>query len=267
MRASGVRIHASSQKEKAKTQNDCLCFIKPGLEGDASRRKPNDVSIWQQPYQFLYQCVFRTLYPKSGDKTHCSSSAITIMCHIHDQPGKRLDVPYYLWHDIRLASLQQRRHYPHAPFIMALIQSVFPAPIETTEVHPLWTIPEHMYFTAPKVRTTRHIPGYATVRGSLHRQAEEQAPMRRIAQFLGKAQAAMMRAISFNCRSNHDVVSGLIQSKNRLKAHLRAAGETDVSEDERPPDAPADLGFDFPSGSEWPDFFPGDPGASGSGQH
>src|SRR3954464_10703994 len=92
-----------------------------------------------------------------------------------------------------------------------------------------------MYFTTPTVRTTRHISGYATVRGSLHRQAEEQAPMRRIAQFLGKAQAAMMRAISFNCRSNHDVVSGMIQSKNRLKARLRAAGETDVSEDERPP--------------------------------
>ena len=92
--------------------------------------------------------------------------------------------------------------------------------------------------------------------------------MRRIAQFLGKAQAAMMRAISFNCRSNHDVVSGLIESKNRLKARLRAAGETDVSEDERPPDAPpADLGFDFPSGPEWADFFPGDAGASGIGQH
>src|ERR1043165_4363584 len=137
---------------------------------------------------------------------------------------------------------------------MALIQSVFPAPIETTEVHPMWTIPEHMYFTAPKVRTTRHIPGYATVRGSLHRQSE--------------AQAAMMRAISFNCRSNHGVVSGLILSKNRLKARLRAAGEMDVSDDERPPEAPpADLGFDFPSGPEWADFFPGDPGVSGSGQH
>src|SRR3954467_6015751 len=119
-----------------------------------------------------------------------------------------------------------------------------------------------MYFTAPQVRTTRHITGYATVCGSLHRQAEEQAPMHRIAQFLGKAQAAMMRAISFNCRSNQDMVSGLIQSKNRLKARLRAAGETDVSEDEHPPDAPpADLGFDFLSGPEWADFFPGDPGA------
>ena len=92
--------------------------------------------------------------------------------------------------------------------------------------------------------------------------------MRRIAQFLGKAQAAMMRAISFNCHSNHTVVSGLIQSKNKLKARLRAAGETDVSEDERPPEAPpADLGFDFPTSPEWADFFPGDAGASGSGNN
>ena len=92
--------------------------------------------------------------------------------------------------------------------------------------------------------------------------------MRRIARFLGKAQAAMMRVISFNCRSNYDVVSGLIQSKNRLKDRLRAAGETDVSEDDCPPDAPpADLGFEFPSGPEWADLFPGDDGASGSGNH
>jgi len=45
MRASGVRIHASSQKEKAKTQNDCLCFVKPGLEGDASRWRPNCIHL------------------------------------------------------------------------------------------------------------------------------------------------------------------------------------------------------------------------------
>ena len=92
--------------------------------------------------------------------------------------------------------------------------------------------------------------------------------MRRIAPFLGMAQAAMMRAISFNCHSNHTVVSGLIKSKNTLKARLRAAGETDVSEDERLPDAPpADLGFDFPTGPEWADFLPTDAGASGSGNH
>ena len=92
--------------------------------------------------------------------------------------------------------------------------------------------------------------------------------MRRIAQFLGKSQAAMMRAISFNYHSNHTVVSGLIQSKNNLKARLRAAGETNVSEDERLPEAPpADLGFDFPTGLEWANFFPGDAGASSSGNH
>ena len=94
--------------------------------------------------------------------------------------------------------------------------------------------------------------------------------MRRIAQFLGKAQAAMMRAISFNCTSNHSVVSSLIRSKNTLKARLRAAGDANVSDDERVPEAPpADLGFDFPTGPKWANFFPDDPGAgaSGSGTH
>jgi len=90
--------------------------------------------------------------------------------------------------------------------------------------------------------------------------------MRRIAQFLGKAQTAMMRAISFNCHSNHTVVSRLASSKNELKARLRAAGEANVSGDERPPAAPpADLGFGFPTGPEWSDFFLDAPDASGSG--
>ena len=125
-----------------------------------------------------------------------------------------------------------------------------------------------MYFTAPVVQMTQPIPVHATVEGALRRHTSEQAPMRRIAHFLGKAQAAMMRAISFNCTSNHTVVSSIIKSKNSLKARLRSAGEADVSDDERLPNAPpADLGFDFPSGLEWSDFFPGDPGASGSGTH
>ena len=78
----------------------------------------------------------------------------------------------------------------------------------------------------------------------------------------------MMRAITFNCTSNHTVVSGLISSKNKLKARLRAAGEADVSDDERLPEAPlVDIGFGSPTGPEWADFFPEASGASGSGTH
>ena len=146
--SSGYQIHSGNKKDKPKGINDCLRFVASGLEDDDRKRKPNDISIWRQPFQFLYRCVLRTMYPKSRDKTHCSSSAITIMCHIYDHPSKRLDVPHYLWHEIRLASLQQRHLYSHAPFIMTLIQSVVTSPIEITEAHPLWTILEHMYFTA-----------------------------------------------------------------------------------------------------------------------
>jgi len=267
-RSSGTRIHVNNNKEKPKGINDCLCFVESGLEGDDCKRKPNDVSIWQQPYHFLYQCVLRTLYPKSGDKTHCSSTAISLMYLMALTPRSRLDVPHFLWHEIRMASLQHRRHFPHAPFIMALIESVVPSQLEITHTHTVWTIPAHMYFTAPAVQMTRPIPVHSTVAGAMRRQSSEQAPMRRIAQFLGKAQAAMMRAISFNCHSNHTVVTRLIQSKNSLKARLRAAGEANVSDDERLPDAPpADLGFDFPTGPDRSDFYPGDHGASGSGTH
>src|ERR1041385_1393111 len=139
---------------------------------------------------------------------------------------------------------------------MALIQYVVSSPLEITQPHAVWSIPEHMYFDAPEVVLMRPVPMHTTVRGTLHRQSSEQAPMRRMAEFLGKDQAAMMRAISFNCHSNHTVVSGLIKSKNSLKARLCAASETDVSDDERLPDAPpADLGFDFPTAPEWVEFF------------
>src|ERR1041384_1583814 len=104
-RPSGHRIHANN-KDKPKTVNDCLGFLWSGLEGDDQLRRPNDVSIWKQPYHFLYKCVLRTLYPKSGDKSHCSSSAITLMWLMLHAPKKRLDVAHFLWHEIRMASLQ-----------------------------------------------------------------------------------------------------------------------------------------------------------------
>src|ERR1041384_4487777 len=127
------------------------------------------------------------------------------MCFMLHAPKKKLDVAHFLWHEIRMGSLQQRRHYPHAPYIRARIDSVVPAPLEITQEHALWEIPPHMYFTASAAQMTRPIPVHTTVAGALHRQSSEQDPMRRIAQFLGKAQTAMMRAISFNCHSNHTV--------------------------------------------------------------
>src|SRR4051794_19472891 len=85
---------------------------------------------------------------------------------------------------------------------------------------------------------TPPIPDYAMVVGALRCQASEQAPMRLIAQFLGKAQDAMMRALSFNCQSNHTVVTSLIKSKNSLEAHFHASRDAFVSDDERLPGPP-----------------------------
>ena len=63
----------------------------------------------------------------------------------------------------------------------------------------------------------------------------------------------MMKAFSFNCTHNHDVVTRLITSKNALKSRLRDSGATDVSEDERlPATPPSDFGF--PSRPKWADF-------------
>ena len=63
----------------------------------------------------------------------------------------------------------------------------------------------------------------------------------------------MMKAFSFQCSQNHDVVTRMISSKNALKARLRDSRETDVSEDEGPPVAPpSDFVFLLaPSGLIW----------------
>ena len=72
----------------------------------------------------------------------------------------------------------------------------------------------------------------------------------------------MMKALSFNCTHNHDVVTRLITSNNALKSRLRESGATDVSEDERLPSAPPS-DFGFPSGPKWADFLD-DAGGSGA---
>ena len=73
----------------------------------------------------------------------------------------------------------------------------------------------------------------------------------------------MMKAFSFHCSQNHDVVTCMVSSNNALKAHLRYSGATDVSEDERLLEAPPS-NFGFPSSPEWADFFDE---AGGSGTH
>ena len=72
-----------------------------------------------------------------------------------------------------------------------------------------------------------------------------------------------MKAVTFNCSQNHDVVTRLITSKNALKARLRDSGVFDVSDDDRLHEAPSS-DFGFPSGPERSDFFDK---AGGSGAH
>ena len=96
-----------------------------------------------------------------------------------------------------------------------------------------------------------------------HPSTSSSASVGRLACFLRKAHSAMMKAFTFSCTENHDVVTRLITSKNALKSHLRDFGAPDVSEDERLPVAPPS-DFGFPSGPEWVDFFDE---ACGSGAH
>ncbi|KAM3402213.1 hypothetical protein ACQJBY_006257 [Aegilops geniculata] len=183
-----------------------------------------------------------------GDKGSCNGYCIDLMYRLYEHPDGKINVPHFLWDEIRLASLQYKQSFPHAPFLQDFIESIAPFPIARTHVHPRWVIPPHMADDwAPKKSSTAQ---------RSDAQSRPTPPnlgsFSRIARFLGKAHSAMMKAFSFHYSQNHDVIT-----------RLRASGATYVSEDERLPDAPPS-DFGFPSGPEWADFFDD---AGGSGAH
>ena len=159
-----------------------------------------------------------------GDKGSYNGYCIDLMYRLFEHPNG-INVPHFLWYEIRLDSLQYKRGFPHAPFLQALIESIAPFPIARTHVHPRWVIPPHMANDwAPKKSSTAQ------------RSAAQSRPtppssgcFGRIARFLGKAHSAMMKAFSFHYSQNYDVVTRMVSSKNAFKARLRASGATDVS--------------------------------------
>ena len=83
------------------------------------------------------------------------------------------------------------------------------------------------------------------------------APRGRLASFLGKAQSAIMKAITFSFQQNHDVQKRLVISKNLLKQRLRDRGSP-VSDDDPLPAAPSSSTFGFPSRADYPEFLDDD---------
>ena len=172
---------------------------------------------------------------------------------MYESPKGKINVPHFIWHEIRLASLQYKRAFPHAPFIQALIEHAAPFPVVRTTTLQKWDIPPHMADNSvPKSSATT--ARRAESRSRPPPPSTDSAPFGRFARFIGKAHSAMMKAFTFHCQQNHNVVTRLITSKNTLKARLRESGAADVSEDERLPAAPPS-DFGFPSGPEWADFF------------
>lgn len=132
-------------------------FLKPISEHDEVEKGKylNQVSIWRSPFFIIYQCVIRTIYSKMGDKGSCNGYCIDLMYRLYEHPNRKINVPHFLWHEIRLASLQYKRAFPHAPFLQALIESIAPFPIARTHVHLWWVIPPHMADDwAPKKSST-----------------------------------------------------------------------------------------------------------------
>lgn len=250
----GHRIHSLDPQHKPKGIDACLPLVKPTslLTEEELEYPPNEVSIFKAPYHILYQCVLRTLYPKKGDRSRARSYCIDLMVRMHDEPTEPLDTAHYIWHEIRLASFLQSRQFPHAPYIQRLIDLTAAFEIVKTVEHSKWKPPSHMCGVATAHGKAPVQPKRATAATS----SSLKEPFGRIASFMGKAQSAIMKAITFNCQQNHDVQKRLIISKNHLKQRLRTRGSP-VSEDDPIPPAPSTSDFGFPSRDEYAEFFDG----------
>lgn len=247
---SGFKIHKNDPNHAHKPIEACGYLLKPLRELDADERMKdlNQVSIWRSPYFIIFQCLIRTIYPKMGDKGSWSGYCIDIMSHLYEHPKSKINVPHFLWHEIRLASFQYKRAFPHAPFIQALVNHVAEFSVAVTHTDHKWVIPAHMADNyapkkTPSSTSTRRTAARSTTPSS------NSAPLDRFAKFIGKAHSVMMKAVSFQCGQTDDVVSRLVSSKNALKARLRDSGALDVSDDEALP-APPPSDFGFPSGPE-----------------
>ena len=102
----GFKIHNDDPEHRPKGTDSCADLIKPipQLTDDEKHKGFNQVSIWRAPFFIIYQCVIRTIYPKMGDKGSCSSYCIDLMHRLYAAPKGKINVPHFLWHEIRLAS-------------------------------------------------------------------------------------------------------------------------------------------------------------------
>ena len=134
---SGTKIHKSDPNHAPKPIEACGFLLKPlrELDADEQMKDLNQVSIWRSPFFIIFQCLIRTIYPKMGDKGSCSGYYVDIMSHLYAHPKSKINVPHFIWHEIRLASFQYKRAFPHAPFIQALINHVADFSVAVTHTH------------------------------------------------------------------------------------------------------------------------------------
>ena len=109
----------SNPNHAPKNIEACGYLLKPITELDEVEKGKdlNLVSIWRSPFFIIYQCVIRTVDPKMGDKGSCNGYCIDLMYRLYEHPNGKINVPHFLWHEIRLASPQYKRAFPHAPFL------------------------------------------------------------------------------------------------------------------------------------------------------
>ena len=247
--ASLFRIHEVNPKFEAMPISACGCLVMPTsqLSTVQQSKELNDISIFRLKYRWLFQCILNSIAPKKGDRGMVRAYSIDLMYYSRKNPTRPIDMADFLWHEIRMASCLKVRTLPHAPFIQTVIDSVFTCPINKTNIHSMWT---------PRDDTSRgKAPAPSCGESSSRHTKPFIRPFDRLARFIGKSHKAIFDTCRYTATHIATEEVRRISEANALRARLRACPGSPVEPDEPIPDRLPLPEVDFPSATDFPEFF------------
>jgi hypothetical protein len=130
------RIHSMSDMNESMNAS----ALKPLHLNGVDIRDPHSTSTLQPLYFFMFKIITKVLVPKIGDRDNVRSYAVDLLVRMHTHGNVRFDLADFLFNQIRLASFEQDRSFPYAPFIQALIDDRFKrGKIYKDAKHNMWT--------------------------------------------------------------------------------------------------------------------------------
>ena len=173
--------------------------------------------------------------------------SIDLMYYSRKAPTRSIDMADFLWNEIHMASCLKVRTLPHAPFIQRVIDSVYPCSISKTSTHSMWT---------PRDEYSRgKAPAPPCAESSSRHTKPFMKPFDRLARFIGKSHKAIFDTCRYTATHIATEEVRRISEANALRGRLRARPGSPVEPDEPIPDRLPLPEVDFPSATDFPEFF------------